>query len=363
MIINKKWMWRYQIYFNDIVLNEVIEFIHHYNPLEKNIMTEVLKYYQGFYTFQLLIDALSEQSESSHSSIIQKAMDHIDEVISVPIALYDYYLKSISGWKMYEKELTFILDFAVNKSKNINHMYRLYDIIFGQYLSPLSDYIHVVSNTTPPNHTKETLVTHDVKETFRQLIQEISTNQKLIEKFGPMSNRNFNIIVNEDHGFGEWWDKDLYDDYNENTLILYKNDDAMNYDDFLYTILHEVYPGHGYFFDRIKKNDHNVIDSGSMFLIEGYATFVEMATSISDYANFLRVKYANISKQMLDGTYEETAKGESLIYYTQYIGYMESYYLGAFMIEYLLDKNKYKNIVDFLDHISQGHIGDFYRLW
>ena len=355
-------MWRYQIFFDEKLKDEITYFITNYRQSEKKIMTDLMDYYLSFYSFQLLIDALTEQDPTEHNTIIAKAKKHINQILNVPPSLYDYYVEKIKIFSSYEVDLLSILNEAVKQPhKEINQ--KLYQIIFGNYLPNLKTYIEAIASQPIPAHTKKALEITDVSKTFENLIELVSTNKDLIQKFGPMSNKNYDIIVKDDHGFGEWWDKDLYDDYSENTLILYKNAEAMNYDDFLYTILHEVYPGHGYFFDRIKLNKENVIDSGAMFLIEGYATFVELTANLNDYSNHLRQRYAHIAAQMLSSTYLNQSTPNSLIYYTQYIGYLESYYLGAFMIEYLLHEKNYNSIDDFISHITKSQIGDFYTLW
>lgn len=363
MKVFKEWEWKYKIFFDSELKDSLISFYDQYKEDEKVILRELVDFYSGFFTFQILLDALNDDN-LINENVIEKAQKNIDKILGLPKSLQDYYLNQIMQFEDYESDLKLILSKAIEKEfVNINK--KVFNIVFGKYFDSLYKHISQISSNGIIDYNKENIESNNIKKLYYKLLCSLKENKKIANEYGQMTNDDYDIILKNEDGFGEWWDKDIYDDYNRNTLILYKNKRSMNKDDFLYTIAHEVYPGHGYFFDRIKNGNNDILlDSGAMFLIEGYATYVEFHIEITKYSQVLKQRYSKIALDMLEFNCEDTKNSlEKNIYMTQYIGYMESYYWGAFMIDYFITSGKFNNINEFLEYLSTNNISELFRLW
>lgn len=179
-----------------------------------------------------------------------------------------------------------------------------------------------------------------------------------------------NIVIKNENGFAEYYDKDIYNLEN-NTLILYDNEAMRNKYDFDATLVHEIF-GHKKFYsyitDSFKKN-HGLFDNGAIAFIEGYATYCEWNITKNNHTTLLRERAINILNiDISDIPYKEKA---NLIYeinlkygynediciqgrhnYYQYPGFSSLYYLGALSFEEYL-KN---NIDDPLKRIKEKNI-------
>ena len=80
-----------------------------------------------------------------------------------------------------------------------------------------------------------------------------------------------------------------------------------------------------------------------------------MNLSCNDFANTI----VNINKKKKKPFKKYVT---NLIYSTQYIGYIESYYLGALWMELALN-NEQLTPKSFLDMLSKTKKGEFFRLW
>ena len=110
--------------------------------------------------------------------------------------------------------------------------------------------------------------TENIMNDYLRIFNGFINNSLLQEKFGvSMVNNNFAIEVENGNGFAEWWDRGLTNTQSDK-LVIHKNLDSLNSNDFSYTILHEVYPGHGHFYNMVAHND--VITSYSIHYTKLY---------------------------------------------------------------------------------------------
>ncbi len=183
----------------------------------------------------------------------------------------------------------------------------------------------------------------------------------------------FDLKVDIDTGYGEWWDRDLLCE-NMDKLVIHANDDFMYLNDLRYTLAHEIYPGHGHFYRTLAHNSH-AFDHGAMSLIEGWATFVEWHSVQSDYSRQIREYDCALLTQclLLNGNelannvlslrkslgFSHESNIRTALYATQYIGFLESYYLGALWVELFLSESAIKPL-DMLNNLSNRNVGDFF---
>lgn len=153
-------------------------------------------------------------------------------------------------------------------------------------------------------------------------------------------------------GFAEWWDSSLNE--GNDLLRLFINADSMYENDLLYTIQHEVYPGHGHFYHMSKGSGSPVFDHGAMTLVEGWATYAEWHAQPSSYTEATRhnallllqdtihlsgsERAATVLTHKREQGYSAEEGLRTLEYVSQYIGFLESYYWGALWFEQVFDK-------------------------
>ncbi|MDY4787870.1 MAG: hypothetical protein SO253_00965 [Bacilli bacterium] len=191
-------------------------------------------------------------------------------------------------------------------------------------------------------------------------IQALYDNEDIKVNFGATNNLQFKIkLVSDKKYFGAFWDKELYDEYEKNTLVICANQ-IKTIDEYWYTLIHEVYPGHGYFFEMVKQNN-TAFDTGANMLIEGYATYCEISSIESNYAVYLRQHYKMIISKLLNNKISTLSNAQKYLF-NQQIGYLESYYFGAFLIEYLIDKH-FKSPLKLLQFLSKNTKGEMFKLW
>lgn len=153
---------------------------------------------------------------------------------------------------------------------------------------------------------------------------------------------------------------------------MYDNKDALNRDDFEYTIYHEIYPGHGQFYNYARMNSTTIpkFDHGAMSLIEGWATYCEWNVKDTSYSRSLKERgkeFLDISilksigcKDKIELIYNRNIKRgytkeqaiNSVLYFSQYPGFLESYYLGALCIEEIVNSKAFGKPLKFLEYLN-----------
>lgn len=365
MRVLKDWFWKYQVFFNKKIYSNVVEFSKHLESREKDIFLNELDFFMSFYTFQTLLDAIDKNAGNKEDIflIIQKAKDNISKIVYVDNLLFEEHLKDINRYENYKHELISILNFAHKESKlNINIKEYL-DII----VNDTELFFEFIKNqkTHPINYTQTFIDKSEIKPEFAKNYDKINSSENINQFFGKNKVGKFKFIVKDEDGYGEFWDSDIYDDYKENTLILKSNDGNLTYDDFVYTIIHEVYPGHGHFFNETKhKNIY--YDSGALFLIEGYATVCELLINKRpNYVNHLKHKYLTIVNAVVSSNLDALKNDyiEHYKYIKKYPVYYESYYFGAFYLMYLLDSKQITNLKELFDKLKGNNIGNFMKIY
>ena len=361
-MILKDWEWKNKIFFDKCLYEKVREYESLLKEEEKKIFCKQIEFYNSFYTFNNLI-IMIENDLNSTSLYLEIATKKIECCSYTDGKLENYFnekIKNLPIESKYQETLKYILNYSLKSNLKISYLDYLKISFKEKDLENIIDYIKSIYNNTNkleyhPIYPEKL----DIKKFFTEQMELLKNNRNLQQEYGLYNDDSFDIIIKDDEGYGEWWDKDLYQDYKNDTLVLFNNENS-SIDDFIYTFIHEVYPGHRHFFKNIKKQEL-CIDTSSILIIEGYATFVELNTVDSIYANNLRHRYAKIILSILNNE-TEALSFNSLFNVNQNIGFVESYYFGAFMIEYFI-RNKFKSAKEFLAFISKNNLGEFFKLW
>lgn len=180
--------------------------------------------------------------------------------------------------------------------------------------------------------------------------------------------------IRADVGYAEYWPAALTGEGNDR-LVLYENQGSLDFSTLLATLVHEVYPGHGFFYNWVARSALPFFDHGALTLIEGWATWCEWHFFRNPYADFTRstrlrflktfdlddseqvinsIDLLRAERGALDSRYEQ------LNLFFQYPGYATSYALGALWFERFFTP---ATIGQFFQAISHKPVGDFFSLW
>lgn len=341
------WDWKYRVYFDESVRQEVLDFLPLLSVDECRVYEELIAFYTTHFSLTQLLDAIDRQPLQS-DALITKAIANLNQLILTPSCLW----VGLSA-RAHDKRILHMLDKGVDFSKDY---WKLNPDYCGDFMSATID--------LPIPHGER--FSDSITTEFSKLYSALQSNEILISKFGACAIKDFDICLDKDAGFAEWWDKHISNTEHD-TLVLHDNADARYYNDFVYTVLHETYPGHGHFYNTITTP---VFDQGAMSLIEGWATYVEWNSIPSPYASacrhnamvFLHNSYSlsaddfanSIVARKHQQGYSKQEALRSALYATQYPGFLESYYLGALFFEH-------SNMS--LRELNERHCGELIKLW
>lgn len=370
------WDWKYRIFFDEKVRSQVEKFIDCLQGEEKNIYNKIKNYYLGFYSLSLLIDAVKSDPQQAQK-FIDYAWIKKDILIKTPPILYQSITDDIKNLEITEHSkscISNLLEYSINYGQEIKYI-DICETFFGNWFSLMMEDVMSVNESQELDHG-EKLSGQDVAQLSQTYYKQLCENVFLNNKFGSCAIDSYETKIESGVGYAEWWDRELLES-KEDLLILYTNADSLNSNDLYYTIIHEMYPGHGHFYNRVTHSDHH-IDHGAMSIVEGWATYVEWNSVESAYAKtcrnnallFLKENAMNdvneraerIYQRKIKQGYSESEALRTTRYATQYLGYLESYYYGALWIEVFIKK---KNVLPraFLSFLSNKNIGDFFAIW
>ena len=373
------WDWKFRIFFDDSIKEKLCQWKKTLAPAEAKVYDDIQHFYLSFYSFGVLWDLINEAPDKA-SDYIRKADENKSLIIKTPEVLVRYYRKEIKlkyGNSEFGQSLLDILVFSMNGreiSKDYWHMVsQLYGISYDDLISKFAcdDFDHQFWNVP-----RQKVIVGNCKSLFDEIYDAVSCDPKLNNKFGCSAIQDFGTQIIDGNGYGEWWDREI-SDTGRDELVLYTNDNQVKCDDYKYTIIHETYPGHGHFYNYVRAQN-DCMDHGAMSLVEGWATYCEWNTYPSKYVNVIKHNALSFLWESYNLSLDEFANSiakrnrkkrkplrkyiSNLIYSTQYIGYIEAYYLGAIWMELLFHRGKYTP-KSFLDMLSKTNKGEFFRLW
>lgn len=370
-----EWDWHYRIYFDPEIRKGLDKFVQRLTDNEKKIYEQIMNFFLSFYSISQLLDAL-EQNPEMEKEIKETAFNTLNNVVYTPISIresvevrIDFAVKQGCDWV---KEI-------YKHSCNVSYCpdcLRYYRILFGPWIESIMKIVGKGIMVKEMPHG-DTIQQGSIGELAASKIDGLCGRKDLNAKYGLPILEGYKVVSLQGAGYAEWWDSQLLDGQEDN-LILYENKDSLFQNDLLYTLLHEVYPGHGQFYRTVAHAGEGVFDHGAMALIEGWATFVEWNAIPSKYTECVRHnacallnaafhcygdELSNIifDQNKIIGLSEDESL-RTVIRLTQYFGFREVYYLGALWFEDYFDKNKI-NPAEFLKFLSNVNAGDFFTLW
>lgn len=373
------WDWKYRLFFDDSVKEALNQWKRKLSCDETKVYEDVEDFYLSFYSFGILWDLIVENLDKS-DYFIEKAIKNKTMIIKTPKCLIKYYrgkIRDSFGRTKKAERLIGLLNFSENGKEISSEYWNLIRKLFGKtYKNIISHFSAKDFDHTMKTLPKQKIITGNCEEMFHAIYGSISGDPKMQEMFGVSAIQDFGTQIIDGTGYGEWWDREI-SDTGEDELVLYTNDNQVKSEDYKYTIIHETYPGHGHFYNYVRA-ENDCMDHGAMGLIEGWATFCEWNTYPSKYVDaikhnakvFLWESFNLSLDSFADSIVERNKKKKkplrkyvnNLIYATQYIGYIESYYLGALWLELLFKDGKHTP-KSFLDMLSKTNKGEFFRLW
>ncbi len=370
------WNWRYRIFFNSKILADLEEFIESLKDGEKEIYNKIKDFYLGFYSISILLDEI-EVSPDRASDIIPYAQKRRNLLVQTPSMLYSFLRDRIVSLNIddaQKQQLYDLLESSLKTDYCVSYS-EIAPFIFGETFYRMECDISRVSQIEAIDHG-EIIPSRRTQALQDDYYKKLKNDLDLIKRFGACPIESYKIQVKPGSGFAEWWDRDLTSD-NSDLLIIFTNSDSQNTNDLFYTIVHEMYPGHGFFYNNVAHTG-SLMDHGAMALIEGWATYAEWHAVESDYSKNIRNNSLYFLKEMkekdlnkratkiynkkLAQGYSETEALRTIDYATQYIGFLDSYYYGALFIELFLFEKKLSP-KDFINFLCNNNIGDFFAIW
>jgi len=371
------WDWKYRIFFEIDTRNQLDKFIYELSYDEVSVYERIRNFFLSFYSISLLLDAI-ERDMKKETEYIRYAYENKDKLIYTPRIIIELLKKRINSNSFTQKdnllELLMISQ-TLNPCLTNDHYY---EMLYGKALQDINNkYVDKEFMLMAIEHGKK-IKTENIMNDYLRIFNGFINNSLLQEKFGvSMVNNNFAIEVENGNGFAEWWDRGLTNTQSDK-LVIHKNLDSLNSNDFSYTILHEVYPGHGHFYNMVAHNEKMSFDHGAMSLIEGWATYVEWHSVVSDYVTQIKnnaliflqeskipnldIRLDRIYQRKINQHFTKANALQTVIYESQYRGYLESYYMGALWIEYFINVNN-MTPKDFLLFLTDRNVGDLYSIW
>jgi hypothetical protein len=359
----ENWNWRYEIGCSDELSSEVYSTIKSISPPGvKKIYLDLFEKFESFVSLETLVRLIKNNQI--------KAKD-IEELIKKK-GIYNInlsYIEKVSrrlaiiGSDSSKVLQTLLSDQSINVGPFDRKEY--FEIVFKK------DFITAIEgmkeNILIGSKPEKMFTEKESEKVFSEMVHKY---RKIVKQHG------FDFKVNFDHapGFAEYWPVILTGSP-ENSLIIHQNLDNRCHYNLDLTFAHEIFPGHGYFYDVRQKQKPSFIDEGAFFLVEGWATLAEWMENENPRANYNKKAGLNYLQKMLTTDYEAPEK--LLLYYKErgfsdeYIdvleenflqlpGFLESYYLGALWLEMA---GGIKDHISFSKFMQKRPWGDCFRLW
>lgn len=371
------WDWKYRVFFEKETRVSLEKYINRLTLEEKDVYVKIRDFFLSFYSISLLLDAI-ERDMKKETEYIRYAYENKDKLIYTPRIIIELLKKRINSNSFTQKdnllELLMISQ-TLNPCLTNDHYY---EMLYGKALQDINNkYVDKEFMLMAIEHGKK-IKTENIEKDFDGMYNQFKNNTLLQSEFGVSKVKDsFITEVTNGKGYAEWWDRGLTNSECDK-LILYKNPDSLNVNDLFYTILHEVYPGHGHFYNIVAHNEKYSFDHGAMSLIEGWATYVEWHSVVSDYVTQIKnnaliflqeskipnldIRLDRIYQRKINQHFTKANALQTVIYESQYRGYLESYYMGALWIEYFINVNN-MTPKDFLLFLTDRNVGDLYSIW
>lgn len=376
MQILKNENWKYEICFDKLQQNEVEDFSSTLLGIEKLIINKEITHYSKYFSFEQVIkNLIYYKTEEETKNFLQLVKSKIEGIIFMPEQLKELYKIKISKAQFCQKELNSILEFACEYGV-FPDMNNLYLTIFGK---PIYKKILKMNQKYAKRNIKmekePRLSPFVYKQKIDNLKNECFKDFNAHGIWGKYSNKNFNYQENQENGKGVFKSRKLT--FLNDTFVLDTNGNTINNRQLTLSFYFNIYPGYSHFYDSVINDDNNMLkfDNGASFLINGWSTFSAWHYKPSNYTRYRKDKNAKMISFLLKqnnkkginklylyllGTYGKSMALELFKYLTQYRGYIESYVLGAFATEVLINTEFCLCPSDYLNKLKNKNVGDFF---
>jgi|HubBroStandDraft_3_1064219.scaffolds.fasta_scaffold09607_2 hypothetical protein len=368
------WDWRFRVGFDVALRNKVATVIGEMpNSREKTILGEILDWASGFVSLDALLEALQvgQANEAILAEIRSAQLLHIPQDLRLAIErklVTAESILSLSGLDAMRQLLTEAMN-APYKQRDIE----LFGIVFGDALEGLLEIADCQpAIPRPPVTSLNTVELENIVARFPQYVQSEPELRRITVR-APMPEYDVKFQPSNS-GYAEYWPRELADT-DADQLTINVNCMTKDKDALVSTLLHEVYPGHGLYYELVRTLRPSFVDHGAFGLIEGWATWCDWHAVENSYSAFaraarlrsLRVLRSNTPdaavaavNDLLVENGEINTKIERLTLEFQYPSFAASYGLGALWFEQHLTR---RNFVDFFVGLSARPWGDFFKLW
>lgn len=368
------WNWRFRVGFDRQLREELsAHFQQAPDTKEVALLQTLLEQCSNFVSLDALLEFLGNHPEQA-----EKVLDLEEEdLLPLPsglVARTEAKIEQIGLEDRYKQVLYDLLETARRQPDPKWHR-KLFEEILGVELLgnllPSSDIEFV-----PMSHASETLLhPHSFSTRARQLVDDLATRPDLRSRVGSWpDDESWEIEVREGAGWGEFWPRELTERQRD-LLVLKNNTQTRRFPDFKSTIIHEVYPGHGWMYRRARKLNPPHFDHGALLFIEGWATWCDWhlwnhPTSQNSRAYRLSLlqefdtSVFELGDRFLKLTrlfgYPDNVAEQALLARSQYPTLEFSYSLGALAFERLLEDTSPK---EWFQEAASRPWGDYFRWW
>lgn len=372
----KIWNWHYLIFFDTKILKQVDLFIKELTTKEQEIYSYIREFYLSFYSISQLIDAFEGKPDNWHT-FLKIANRNKDKLIVTPTLIIQGIEERIKTLPLECQSAVYELLLVSKKAEYMPNFRHYCQVVFGTLYEEMESAFLDSIIISEIEHGEKISNTDDIISCVKQEIKRNEKDKSIVNKYGENRHTDYDIEISNKEGYAEWWDRDLIEG-NKDRLVIHSNSDSMFSNDLRYTLIHEVYPGHSYFYNSLAHNSNSKFDHGAVALIEGWATFAEWNTIPSRYISQIKQNCCEYLEQsfLLKGEeraesifnkkrelgYSNEESQRVVIYTMQYIGFLESYYLGALWFEIYFSKYRMKP-KEFINKIKSRNIGDFFSIW
>lgn len=363
------WDWRYRVGFDLTLREKVRKHIQALDsPQEQQTLEAILEWGISF----ISLDALLAYPDSEAIKRLRADPSTRERILHVPSSLVPYFERKVQASDAAHDLRQLLHDATSAPYRNLQ--WPLFEATFGSELLLLLKTARLIPyESPPPLVTVRGTELVELVRRFTDRLKGIAGMESLLRQYPVPAFQT--EVVDGETGYAEYWPTELAPEQQHDKLILYRSDALMDQDTLQSTLFHEIYPGHGMFYDVIKKNRPPFFDHGAITLIEGWATWCEWTYHESGYARHARstrarfldtfyVSDAEEAVSLIDELRTERealdSREEQLSLFFQYPGFAASYALGALWFERHL---KRQDVGRFLKIITRRPVGDFFKTW
>ena len=369
--------WKFEIAFNNAKYIDAKNYTLYLKGKEKQVMDIQLEFYRTHFSFDQLIQKMRVVDDNKRHILMVVASRYVMNILHTPYMLKQHYLKIINDeFPKYKKVLVIMLNYSIQKTSPKNPITHIYKAVFGKYLPKIKRKIDKYSKRKlqfVPLSQK--LTEFDYLREVRNLERQMFNDKASQGIFGRYSLYNTTYNYNNLFGLGEYtFGKTTHG--GDDLFVINSNNYTLNINQLHHMTYLNLYPGKGHFVNTLySKTRTTCFDTGSTYLVNGWATFAMWHYNQNTYTRNLKVIAGNIGKAFfahnlekasakvynyLLGIMPKDAATNYLIYMTQYPGLLESYIFGAIATEETINQGFASSPLGLLDEYKRVNLGDFF---